>query len=69
MQGLTVLCCAADRGYLGHVRLLVDKGADLNIADNEQQTALDYAVLCEHEDVEAYLRDRGALEGISLNLK
>lgn len=47
---------ASDRGLIELVKLLVEHGAKIDAVDEEQQTALDLAILCEHEDVVRYLR-------------
>jgi ankyrin repeat protein len=52
---MTALHYAADRGFIAIVRLLISHGAVKAITDNEGQTALDYAIMCEHEDIVDYL--------------
>ena len=54
-QGLTPLHYACDRGYLDIVKLLIENGADSSLTDDDDQTALDLAEACEHENVIAYL--------------
>ena len=63
-KGLTALHFAADRGFLEIARLLVEAGADIAALDEDEQTPLDYAVLCEQHEVTAYLRSisGGAIE-------
>ena len=53
---MTALHFAADRGYVEMARLLVEAGADIAAQDEDQQTPLDYAIMCDQEEVAAYLR-------------
>ena len=48
-QGMTPLHFAADRGSEKFVNYLIDNGADLNSQDNDGQTPLMLAGICEHE--------------------
>ena len=57
MQGLTPLLYAADRGHLEIVQCLLANKAEVNIHDQDGQTALDYAKMCEHEDVVRFLEE------------
>lgn len=58
-DGLTLLMWSCDRGHLSIVNFLLEKGADINIQDNEGQTSLHYAVSCEHKDlVELLLKNK-----------
>ena len=52
---MTALHYAADRGYGNLVAMLLRNGANPTVVDEEGQTALDYAKLCEHEEVIAML--------------
>ena len=57
----TALMFAADRGHLEIVRLLVERGADVNIADTFYKfTALGMALGSGHRDVAKYLLQHGA---------
>lgn len=47
-QGLTPLHYAADRGLADVCNLLLRNQCDLNLPDSEGNTALHYAVLCDH---------------------
>src|ERR687896_2595045 len=48
----TALMFAADKGHLDVVRLLVERGADLNVQDSFYKTrALDWALSNDHFDV------------------
>jgi uncharacterized protein len=50
-DGNTALHFAADRGYIEIVKLLLSRGALLNLVDTEGNTPLMLATLCEHNDV------------------
>ncbi|XP_064395739.1 uncharacterized protein LOC135342805 [Halichondria panicea] len=52
---------ACDRGNLNMVKLLVKRGADVNIEDTDNQTPLHYAVSCDHHAVISYLLQVGFL--------
>jgi outer membrane protein assembly factor BamB len=57
----TALMFASDRGHLDIVRLLVERGADVNIADTFYKfTALGMALGSGHRDVAKYLLQHGA---------
>ena len=49
-DGKTALMCAADEGHLYVVRNLLDRGADVEVSDTSDWTALTFAI--EAEDVE-----------------
>ncbi|MBK5294775.1 MAG: ankyrin repeat domain-containing protein [Acidobacteriia bacterium] len=67
--GHTALMMAAgsDRPSKEMVRLLLDKGADVAIRDEEGRSALDWALLQGESEVSRMLRDAGATEGVKLN--
>jgi ankyrin repeat protein len=50
---------AADRGHIDIVKYLLVHGADINVTDNDGLNALDYAYLCEHEELIQYLKSIG----------
>ena len=57
----TPLFFACDRGYVEIVRLLIERGADLNLHDNfYNATALGMAMSKKHHDVVALLIEKGA---------
>ncbi|CAM0136699.1 unnamed protein product [Umbelopsis sp. WA50703] len=58
-QGLTALHYACDRGHLDIIKLLVEKGADVNALTKENETPLHYACLSEQSDAAQYLIDHG----------
>jgi ankyrin repeat protein len=58
--GWTALMYAARQGSLDGVRALVEAGADLNLQDPDQSTALNLAIVNAHFDVAALLLDRNA---------
>jgi ankyrin repeat protein len=60
LYGRTALMIAAAEGHLDVVRLLVEAGSDLNIADAEGSTALSLARSYGHLDVAALLEAAGA---------
>ena len=45
-SGLGLIHWASDRGSSEIVRLLLDRGADVNLRDDDMQTALHYACSC-----------------------
>jgi outer membrane protein assembly factor BamB len=59
--GVTALGFAAGEGQLDVVRLLVDRGADLQIADSFYSSrAIDFAIRAGHADVALFLLSRGS---------
>ncbi|KAG2180895.1 hypothetical protein INT43_008475 [Umbelopsis isabellina] len=58
-QGLTALHYASDGGHLDVIKLLVEKGADVNALTNDHETPLHYACLSERADAAKYLIDHG----------
>ncbi len=48
-QGLSALHHAADRGHTEICKLLLNNNVDLCAVDHEDQSALDYATICEHK--------------------
>ncbi|KAJ2958688.1 hypothetical protein NQZ79_g5710 [Umbelopsis isabellina] len=58
-QGLTALHYACDGGHLDIIKLLVEKGADVNSLTNEHETPLHYACLSERAEAAQYLIDNG----------
>ncbi|KAJ3244246.1 acyl-CoA binding domain-containing protein 6 [Chytriomyces hyalinus] len=63
-DGTTALHWACDKGYGPIVRLLAQRGADVNAQDLEGMTALHYAALTDNADVYQLLLDLGANESI-----
>ncbi|CAG8700691.1 20719_t:CDS:2 [Cetraspora pellucida] len=59
-QGLSLLHWACDRGHLNVVKLLVEKGADMNVLTTGNETPLHYACISEHLDCARYLYKNGA---------
>ncbi|CAG8830153.1 22074_t:CDS:2, partial [Racocetra persica] len=58
--GLSLLHWACDRGHLDVVKLLVEKGADINLLTTGNETPLHYACISEHLDCARYLYKNGA---------
>ena len=58
--GLTPLLYAAREGCVDCARVLVEAGADLNVADPEYISPLLMAIINDHFDLAAYLIDKGA---------
>jgi uncharacterized protein len=58
---LSSLMTAAYNGNFDAVKVLVEAGADLNIASKKYGTALDNAIDGGHEDIADYLRQHGAI--------
>lgn len=64
-QGITTsLHMAVDYGFFSLVKLLVDKGVDLNQRDQDGKTPLWYAIKNEHPVVVDFLQKQGAHLGI-----
>jgi hypothetical protein len=59
---ITLLHQASVAGNLGNVKWLIDRGVDVNVADNNGRTPLMYAHSEKHSDVVSFLRSCGALE-------
>ncbi len=59
--GATALTFAADRGHVEIVKLLIARGADVNVQDTfYQMRAVDMAMMNNHPDVVALLLERGS---------
>ena len=58
--GLTALMFAAREGHIDIVRLLLDRGANINAINDYERTALMWAANTGHTDVVRLLLDRGA---------
>lgn len=61
-HGTTPLMVAAGRGCLSTVRILVERGADVNLVDRAGRTAFSFACMCRNEQVVAYLARCDALD-------
>ncbi|XP_014671367.1 PREDICTED: inversin-like [Priapulus caudatus] len=62
-SGRSPLQCAAYGGFVNCMSVLIENQADLDLQDNEP-TALDYALMGEHQEVAQYLIEQG---GLSIN--
>lgn len=51
---------AAQFGYLGIVKLLCSRGADVHLKDEQYCTALIWSIVHDHEEVARFLLDQGA---------
>jgi ankyrin repeat protein len=61
-EGLTPLMLAADYGKTGVVKVLMDRGADINAKDRNGRTALMAAQDNGHQDIVNLLKEAGAKE-------
>jgi len=57
-DGDTALHCAARRGWIALVMVLLEANADINARNGKQETPLDVAQRCGHSDVVRFLRDK-----------
>jgi ankyrin repeat protein len=64
LLGDTPLHLAARCGHMEMVKLLVDKGASLELGNWHRRTPLDEAVRCGFKEVADWLRERGAKTGV-----
>ncbi|KAI8928580.1 ankyrin repeat-containing domain protein [Entophlyctis helioformis] len=62
---MTLLHWAADRDYTDLARLLLDSGAQIDVQDDNGQTALHYAAIVESADMVRLLVGRGARPDIA----
>ena len=62
-SGETLLHLIAGNGHLELLRLVLDKGADVNAMDARKQTPLDYAEKNHATGASAYLREHGGKRG------
>jgi len=62
---MTALHWSCDRGNIEIVKVLLKSKANINEQDNELQTPLHYATVCEHVDVVKHLLS----EGVDVTLK
>jgi ankyrin repeat protein len=60
-SGSTALCYAAQEGHLEIVKLLLERGVNVNIANEALYTALHLAVLKGHAPIVKLLHDNGAI--------
>ncbi len=58
-EGLTLLMKAATEGYVRTAKLLVDKGADIDVKTNEGNTALMYAAMAGYAKIAELLINAG----------
>jgi len=60
--GATALTFAADKGHIGVVKLLIARGADVNVQDTfYRMRAVDMAMMNNHPDVVTLLLERGSM--------
>ena len=58
--GQTPLHLAMDGGKIEAIKFLVNKGADMNAKDNDKRTPLYYIEMRPNEELEEFLREKGA---------
>lgn len=58
--GQTPLHLAMDAGKTEAIKFLVNKGADMNARDNDKRTPLYYIEMRPNEELEEFLREKGA---------
>ncbi|KAG8741606.1 hypothetical protein FRC12_015613 [Ceratobasidium sp. 428] len=59
----TPLHLAADRGHLNVVRLLLSRGADTSLKDQDGDTALEIATVAKHDPIVQILREHSNISG------
>ena len=64
ISGRTALICEAGYGHTEIVKLLIEKGADVNAKDSNGKTVLDFA---KTDEMKELLRKHGALSIIQIN--
>ncbi|KAL8435983.1 hypothetical protein ACSSS7_002028 [Eimeria intestinalis] len=64
---MTALHFAADRGFVDIVRLLIDRGADVNHTDDSGETPLHVAIAADQDEIVALLIEAGADTSIRNN--
>jgi ankyrin repeat protein len=65
--GVSALGFAAERGYFDMVRLLVDRGADVNVIDSFYGSRpVDFALRGGHLDIAVYLLEHKAMGAVSV---
>jgi len=57
-DGETPLFTASDEDHLNIVRMLLDAGADINIKNNEDKTALDIAIERNHDEIAELINEQ-----------
>jgi ankyrin repeat protein len=61
-NGMSLLMWACDRGNLDMVKFLTERGADVNLQDNDGQTCLHYAVSCEYQEIIQFLIEESKID-------